>query len=248
MNRSIFYICMMCYYISYLECTNLYEEKDTTSVYKHTKTYLEWKSGTFFHEDFFSRDTYLGHYPKLDPCTVLTKNQYIKLLKDNGGKCSGKWCIDGEWKCRSGDSQECYNLEHIIDSKNSDTEFGPSFNKNILGNYIFAYGRWNQEIGRIKDWSSIKNEKKEVYGKDIFDRAYQTVYECHKGYIEKEETNLNGILYIIVICGVWIAIFAFFRLREEQKKIVIEDEELKEFSLLDEEQNNNIPLEDLEGN
>jgi hypothetical protein len=202
----------------------------TPATFKHTVTYNEWKQGTFAHDNFFQRSAYLGYSSNIDPCTSMSKDKYIRLLKDNGVGCTGRWCIDEEWKCRVGDNQECYNLEHIIDKQNSNVEFGDKFNKDIVGNYIFAYGRWNQEIGRMKDWPSIKNEKIEVYGNDIFSKAYRSVRECSDPDIllQSDSNEGYGIVEPISIAILGLSIFIITKTLDRRNKIEMEEGNLEE--------------------
>ena len=170
----------------------------TPTIFKHTKTYLEYKEGLFKYEDFFMKSSFLGDNPSLDICEPMSKTRYLTLLKKNNIVCSGKWCNEeGGFGCQVGNSQDCYNQEHIIDLKNSDPEFGNAFEKDILGNFIMAYGRWNQELGRLRDWESIKNEKREIYRSEIFDKAYKNVKECHAkstpqpSSLEKDDDSIS---------------------------------------------------------
>lgn len=184
----------------------------TPSPLKHTALYYEWKAGRFQHDDFFQRNTYIGNAFGIDPCTPMGKDAYISLLKKRSITCDGKWCVDGEWKCNWGNSEDCYNLEHIIDTKNSNPEFGTEYNKNIVANYIFSYGKWNQANGRLKDWESIKNEKIEIYG-DIFGSAWRSVKDCSATFppspekddataeIIEDTMNVIAILFILGIVG-----------------------------------------------
>lgn len=196
---------------------------------KYTSVYSQWKNGYFKYEDFFQRDTYIASKFGLDPCMPLTKTEYIQLLKKNGIYCSGKWCIDGEWKCQYGDSQECYNLEHIIDQKNSDPEFGSKYNKNILGNYIMAYGRWNQQIGRVQDWELIKKEKEEVY-KDIFRSASNSVKRCSHSFFDDEmiedeindiENFVNFITLVFIFTVIFFGAYSLYSTFDSQKENII---------------------------
>jgi hypothetical protein len=204
------------------------------SDYKHTTTYNEWKAGVFNYNDFFMRDSY-GGFLNIDPCTPMpssqssAKKKFISILKENRIECEGRWCIDDEWKCGFGNSEECYNLEHIIDKKNSDVEFGDTYNKNILGNFIFAYGLWNQQIGRIKDWPSIKNEKREIYG-NIFEQAYQSVRDCpdtkyQSSLYEDVSDNYGWIIFGLAIGGT-IGFYIICKHRLKVMKIRNDDENI----------------------
>jgi hypothetical protein len=207
----------------------------TSSPLKHTSLYYEWKAGRFQQEDFFQRNTYIGALPHIDPCTPMKKDAYVSLLKKNGITCNGKWCVDGEWKCSWGNSEDCYNLEHIIDTKNSDPEFGPEYKKDIVGNYIFAYGKWNQQNGRLKDWENIKNEKLEIYG-DIFGHAWRAVRLCPTTIPAKEEDaptemvedtmNVIAVVFILGIIGFGIGRLYSVPTTEENNELSEDNDEL----------------------
>lgn len=151
---------------------------------QHTEIYNQYKSGTFT-KTLFLPNTYIGVE---DPCAPIDRNSFIKRLEDIGIMCSGDWCdSDGGYGCDRGNTVDCYNMEHIIDQKNSDPEFGDSFDKKILGNVIMAYSVWNSAVGNIGPstdktlkWETIKNEKREIYGATIFDRAAENVRYCSR--------------------------------------------------------------------
>lgn len=87
--------------------------------------------------------------------------------------CTGKWCVNGKWPCKYGDSKNCYNVEHIIPTMNNiKALIGCSLN--IQGNMIKAYGAWNQALS-----NEYFGEKAIIYG-SIFKSAYKSVYTaCH---------------------------------------------------------------------
>lgn len=192
---------------------------------KHTSYYNEWKAGNFNHDDFFQRNTYLP-FSNIDPCMEInSREDYINLLKQLNIKCEGKWCINGEWKCKYHNSRDCYNREHIIDLKNSEVEFDATYDKDIAGNFIMAYGAWNQEIGRIKDWNSIKAEKSEIYGQ-IFNMAYNNVKQCHDKQNERIETILEYTINIITFLFILTAIVLGVYVTMNKKDDIIDDEDI----------------------
>lgn len=162
---------------------------------KHTQVYLDYKAGRF-KDTIFLKNTFIPQQQKAyyDPCRNITRPEYIQILKNLNIKCSGSWCIDGEFKCKSGDSINCYNMEHIIDRKNSIEETF-NLNKDILGNVLMAYGKWNQQVGNLPTWDDIKAEKMEIYGSDIFNTALYYVKMCSKPESNSNlgsESNLNS--------------------------------------------------------
>lgn len=88
-------------------------------------------------------------------------------------KCTGIWCVDGEWKCNNGNSN-CYHVEHIIPTANNIKEIA-NCSTDILGNLIMSYGAWNQALS-----NKYYGEKVKIYGEKIVHSAYQSVYRaCH---------------------------------------------------------------------
>lgn len=148
------------------------------STQEHSQIYLQWKQGRF-HETLFLPQTYLGFEEDVR-CQPLSenssqrRNQYLELLRQRNIGCSGSWCIDGEFKCQFGNSQDCYNLEHIVDLQNSILE---EYNRNIVGNIVMAYGRWNQQVGSLT-WPRVEAEKIEIYGRQLMEEAMLAIVEC----------------------------------------------------------------------
>ena len=146
----------------------------------HTAIYRDWKQGIFT-QTLFLPNTYLGMTSDLDYiCQDLgeTRPTYLNILQQRRIGCSGSWCINGQFRCNYGKSQECYNVEHIVDSQNSIPELA-DYNKNILANVIMAYGCWNQQVGQLR-WESVEAEKREIYGNALMDSAINAIIRCHE--------------------------------------------------------------------
>lgn len=132
--------------------------------------------------NFYVQETFginLANKLGLDPCTPIKyRYQFKKIVGDANIKCTGEWCIDGDFKCTQRDKRNCYHMEHIFAKE------GPNFNiqtKNILANLVFAAGPWNQELGRMIRHGQFKdelNEKNVVYGKEIMDKIKATLSMC----------------------------------------------------------------------
>lgn len=67
-------------------------------------------------------------------------------------------------------------VEHMIDRNNGPPELAHC-NKNIRGNLVMAIGAWNQEVGQLC-WDDVAREKRNVYGNEAFEYAYQSVKTC----------------------------------------------------------------------
>src|ERR1700722_20547493 len=94
--------------------------KDCNDSRPYTETYLKYLNKF---SELYQTNTFGGTLNLVDKCTDLgvkenARNTYINILKKNGIKCSGKWCIDGEYKCLN-DNRTCYEIEHIVDKNNT---------------------------------------------------------------------------------------------------------------------------------
>lgn len=132
---------------------------------------------THGNKDSFVKRSYGGSIG-LERDSVMTPTKYRKLLGDTM-KCTGKWCVDGGWGCRRGNSRDCYNVEHIIDKNGKEFQNYPEC-KNIPGNYIMAHGEWNQALGTLTrlQYDTSVAEKTRVYGSDIMKNARDSIRSC----------------------------------------------------------------------
>lgn len=154
----------------------------------HTKTYYKWKAG-FFTFNFYQSNTYMDSDP-LQP--IKDGKEFRNLLRYSNIMCTGHWCKDGQFKCPN-NTNECYHTEHIVDMRNS---IGPNDHpcKNIAGNLIMAYGKWNKEIGQLK-WENALAEKKEIYDEYIVNTAINSVQTClDMNYIVECDDNIDIII------------------------------------------------------
>lgn len=104
---------------------------------------------------------------------IMTRQNYRYYIK-NKLSCIGEWCIEGQWKCIIGNSQECYNAEHIVPRANKIKELA-GCSTDIRGNLIMSYGKWNQLLT-----NKYYGEKLTIYGADIVKSAYRSIYRvCH---------------------------------------------------------------------
>ena len=151
-----------------------------------------------------------------DACTPITDNVVFKNFVNDALTCIGKWCIDNTFNCIHRDTQNCYNVEHIIDTKGQ--EFTDAKCKQISGNLVMAYGKWNSQLGSragIKNGSyyyeSI-NEKELIYGKDRVDSVRSLIIRCNP-YCGRYLTNSPTVntnldeqpeLFDITINKIWL--------------------------------------------
>jgi hypothetical protein len=137
----------------------------------------------------------------LEKDNIVTPTKYRQHLRESM-KCNGKWCVDGDWKCRRGNSRDCYNVEHIIDKNGPEFKDYPEC-KNVPGNYIMAHGEWNQELGTLtkRHYSTSLAEKTRVYGSDIVNNAKNSIRSCinkHYGRNVRDDYQINFTEDVIV--------------------------------------------------
>jgi len=132
--------------------------------------------------DFYDPRTFGINIYK-DPCTPITYNTKFRTYVSKHIKCIGKWCLNKEWKCpkntkNSNHNANCYHVEHIIDIKGP--EFKDNYNaKQIAGNMVMAWGRWNAQIGSAnKNYNVTSNEKAKVYGADMMLKVRNIIRDC----------------------------------------------------------------------
>lgn len=138
-------------------------------------------------------------------CNTINNNTQFRDKINSMFECTYSHCmIDNTWGCNFGDSQNCYNVEHIIPKNNKLTELS-GCNTNIYGNLIMAYGKWNQELS-----DGYLDEKILIYG-DIFTNAYTSVYECCHNHLPTSVPECDNTIYrlIILIC-ICVAIIVAF--------------------------------------
>ena len=170
---------------------------DRTKYYDETK--LSNKDWYYFDD----RTHYSSSLEKYDRATFRT------MIKSKIS-CTGKWCLNGEWKC--GSSTECYHVEHIIPTANNIKEL-TGCSADILGNFIMSYGSWNVALSNGYYGGKVK-----IYGEKIVRGAYQSIYRaCHGKQAEYYPTELclppdnfsNYIPFLIGLLVVLVVILVF---------------------------------------
>lgn len=126
----------------------------------------------------------------------MNAQDYRTYVKDVFG-CTGKWCVEGQWKCNIGDSKNCYNVEHIIPKVNNIKEISDC-SLDIQGNLVMAYGAWNQALS-----NTYYGEKTTVYGVDVVKSAYKSVYKAC--YNKEPEYYPNELCLVNTSIGFVIA-------------------------------------------
>jgi hypothetical protein len=144
------------------------------------------------------------NYHYFDPTTYtestqsMTVQEYKNYIKKS--VCTGEWCYDDKWGCKLGDSKNCYNVEHIIPKVNTIAELN-GCSVDIQGNFIMAYGAWNQALK-----NEYYGEKTIIYGSSRMMTAYHSVYyACYNKIPITYPAELclsatTGIHYFLIIC------------------------------------------------
>jgi hypothetical protein len=201
---------------------------------KHTKIYKE-RGGLnnfYFNSETFSKSG--------DICKE-HKTYYKKSLIEKNIECSGEWCNNlgiNNWGCKETNKDGCYHVENIISKSNFIKDID-NCETSIVGNYIMSYGKWNKQLG-----NGFYDEKRNVYGSDIFYKAYDNIFFCcHKknkvgdypleinyNKVDRKNSNLNFLLIGFINGMVFISCL-FFVLKYEEKisQINKQEESLVEF-------------------
>lgn len=141
----------------------------------------------------FVRRSYGGDLKNYLHDIPITPQTYKRHLNEEL-PCKFKYCYDNAWKCKRGDSRNCYNIEHIIDLHGP--EYSDHINcKNIAGNMIMAHGEWNQQLGQIarKNYAGSKREKTIVYGKRIMKRAEESIQSCIEKHSNVKPNTIDAV-------------------------------------------------------
>lgn len=161
------------------------ELAQVSSKIRHTNLYYDSKDGLFT-GDFFQKNTYIDTL--LTP--VKSRTAYLKILAENNVSCTGDWCVNGDFQKSPDNSLDYYQVEHIIDLKNSVYEDDDPCKK-ILGNLIMAYGKWNNQVGKLS-WLNVEREKREIYGDFIVDSALLSIEMCKRNSTLYSNSNSNN--------------------------------------------------------
>jgi hypothetical protein len=140
-----------------------------------TPTYKEHGGPSNDDSWFFVPNTYGGGKDMCENNSDSGNTKYRNAIKTAFPACIGRWCQDGKWACLPKGTLQCYQAEHIIPIANLIPEIA-GCSTDIFGNLVMAYGQWNNDMR-----DRFLNEKKEVYGRPMFDLAYRAIYRCCKG-------------------------------------------------------------------
>ena len=130
----------------------------------------------YFDPSTFGMDIYS------DPLKLMRSNNEFRKYVNYNVKCTGKWCkstvLGKKFLCDKYKT-DCYHVEHIIDIKGS--EFAScSECKNIVGNMVMSYGKWNSALGGLAryHYEDAQYEKSLIYGNNRINKAKQLIEQC----------------------------------------------------------------------
>jgi hypothetical protein len=193
---------------------------------EHTQIYTYWKGAEYgstlflphtFIFNIFNSPNMLNETFNFEtickPLPKAPRKTYIQFLNNSGIECSGSWCIDDQFKCLP-HNLDCYHAEHIIDLNDEcSLPDVKNMEKNILGNLIMSWGRWNMQIGKLK-WEHVEMEKRTIYGDEIVDMAIYYITKCNELYgnnknnnnTNNSDNNLSGFVMFVVITIIVIVV------------------------------------------
>ena len=140
----------------------------------------------FYDPNTFGMDIYK------EPCTLIKSNSDFRNKVNKNIKCRGTWCINETYNCILHKTTECYSVEHIIDTNGE--EFINSKCKQIAGNLVMSYGRWNSQLDMLSkyDYDFNIDEKTAVYSKERIGEIRNIIVKCNPDCIETSSTPNNN--------------------------------------------------------
>lgn len=176
----------------------------------HTNVYND-----FYKEDnslnmFFDEHTF-GMNVYDNPCEEIKYSSKFRKAVNNKFDCDGIWCINNTFACDK--NRDCYHVEHIID-KNGPEFNDACYNKNIAGNLIMAWSRWNSELGTLAqhNYNYSHDEKIQIYGANIVYNAKNNIIKCsscntrnNTGNIKNKSGNIpTGYIFLIILLTIFM--------------------------------------------
>jgi len=156
---------------------------------RHTATYDQFYS-TFRNQNnrFYDKRTFgIDLINSEDPCAIMTRPKFIKLLTKRNIYCTGMYCMQDSCDRSVYSEWGCYEMEHIFDKSGPDFADTPLV-KETLANVIMVYWRWNREISHTRiGYLSALNEKSIMYRQVEIDEIRTQLYRCQ----QKLYPNLN---------------------------------------------------------
>lgn len=201
--------------------------------YPHTAVYINRNATKLGNKDYFYFDvrTFGSDFSEEVQCKTVyeTSNQPFRNYISQRFDCDGEWCNDG-WHCTV--PMECYEVEHIIDKNGP--EFTNQFcNKNVFGNLVMAYGRWNRQLGNLqnKNYKYSLNEKREIYNEERLNMARAIIERCNPGCVNsyeeepeiKSSSRVDVIVIVVALLTIDFAIKCAFVYNERHRLFYLEE-------------------------
>lgn len=171
--------------------------------YSHTSVYKKnWEVKKNKNNMFYDPLTFGSSME--NPCNQINSNKVYRDMINEKIICNGEHCQESQYKCKKRGDKDCFHVERIIDVngeeyKNCDYEC-----KNIAGNMVMAWGRWNSALEKLarNDYESSIREKEIVYGKDNVDKSRYWIEYCMKiKMITGNETDYDSDCDSVDICN-----------------------------------------------
>ncbi len=163
---------------------------------EHTKYYNQNWTGNntklFFDSRTFGIDLYFN------PCEIVTNTQYREYI-NRVILCNETWCVNNKYYCPSYTSRNCYEVEHIYDINR------PEYSKyrNIIGNRVMAWGKWNGALGLLSYNDSL-NEKYDIYGENAMIKVQKQIYKCQNRRYKARVIAIVLVIFIVIATSIAI--------------------------------------------
>ena len=173
---------------------------------QHTKVFDKYWNTIGNQNNFFFVNTTFGHL--YNPCGTLSDNRVFRTFMNNITNCTGNWCINSQFKCRLGKNADCYHVEHIIDRNGPELD---EFNKDIFGNLVMSYGRWNMQMGHLQraNYTALSIEKTIVYGNYNVELARYWIQKCNQVNTINNTDDIFKFILFIVLLLLFIMVYIF---------------------------------------
>lgn len=154
---------------------------------------------------FFDPNTF-GQAIHPDPTNIIRSNSQFRDFVNSNVDCTGKYCVkknnEYSFSCSGRGSKDCYHVEHMYDVNGNDPGIPAMCRscKNIPGNMVMAYGRWNSALGGLagSNYTLSKMEKISVYSLLNMVNARNSIAACCNRMYRREVMEINLIENIIV--------------------------------------------------
>lgn len=152
---------------------------------QHTRIFEEfWDESGNENMRFFDPKTF-GRDLVLNPCTRMRSSVFRDTINARVLCSAGLWCQGGRFACAKHGDNNCYHVEHIVESGQ---EFY-SEDVQIAANYVMIWGRWNSAMGGLasRDPNATMSEKSLVMGKGVIYSTIEWIRRCKSDFEKQPE-------------------------------------------------------------